>query len=117
MQVFVDFDLADHLINFAAPKTKVPYMLCVCFVYCDSHGNSPKVSGPLSDKFSASALKAMSAEEAQDAAGQTAANVAETSTAAAATATVEATSADADLGSVGLPAQHIAAQLEVIAWG
>ena len=53
--------------------------------------------------FSASALKAMSAEEAQDTAERTA----ETSTAAAATATVEAASADADLGSQGLPAQHI----------
>jgi hypothetical protein len=77
--------------------------------------------------FSASALKAMSAEEAQDeltqqqlnsertatdaaAAATAAANVAETSTAAAATATVEAASADADLGSVGLPAQHGSAE-------
>ena len=58
--------------------------------------------------FSASALKAMSAEEAQDIAERSAtseANVAETSTAAA-TATVEAASADADLGSQGLPAQQ-----------
>ena len=70
MQVFVDFDLADHLINFAAPKTKVPYILFVflfiVFSAMDSHGNSPTVSGPLSGMFSASALKAMSAEETQD---------------------------------------------------
>ena len=78
----------------------------------DSHGNSPTVSGPLSGMFSASALKAISAEEAQDIADRAAtseANVAETSTAAA-TATVEAASADADLGSQGLPAQHGSAE-------
>ena len=110
--MFVDFDLADHLMNFAAPKTKVSYfVLCVfvcVFSAMDSHGNSPTVSGPLSGMFSASALKAMSVEEAQDIAERTAtseANVAETSTAAA-TATVEAASADADLGSQGLPAQQ-----------
>ena len=70
MQVFVDVDLADHLINFAAPKTKFhTFDLCVLFIVfsaMDSHGNSPSVSGPLSGMFSASALKAMSAEEAQD---------------------------------------------------
>ena len=99
-------------------------MLFVCFVIVfsamDSHGSSPSVSGPLSDMFSASALQAMSAEEAQDklaqqqlnieraateaAAAATAAdNVAETS---AASATVEAASVSAVLASVGLPAQH-----------
>ena len=58
--------------------------------------------------FSASALKAMSAEEAQDIAERTtaAAIAAETSTAVAATATVEAASIDAMLGSEGLPVQH-----------
>ncbi len=122
--MFVDFDLADHLINFAAPKTKVSYfVLCVfvcVFSAMGSHGSTPTVSGPLSGMFSASALKAISAEEAQDIAERTAtsaaasataeANVAETSTAAAATATVEAASADADSGSQGLPAQHGSAE-------
>ena len=81
----------------------------------DSHGNSPSVSGPLSGMFSASALKAMSVEEAQDIAERTtaaaasaaAAIAAETSTAAAAaTATVEAASIDAMLGAEGLPVQQ-----------
>ena len=118
MQVFVDFDLADHLINFAAPKTKVSYfVLCVfvcVFSAMDSHGSTPTVSGPLSGMFSASALKAMSVEEAQDIAERTtaaaasaaAAIAAETSTAVAATATVEAASIDAMLGAEGLPVQH-----------
>ena len=115
--MFVDFDLADHLINSAVPKTKVSYfVLCVfvcVFSAMDSHGSTPTVSGPLSGMFSASALKAMSAEEAQDIAERTtaaasaaAAITAETSTAVAATATVEAASIDAMLGSEGLPVQH-----------
>ena len=121
VQVFVDFDLADHLINFAAPKTKVSYfVLCVfvcVFSAMDSHGSAPTVSGPLSGMFSASALKAMSVEEAQDIAERTtaaaastaAAIAAETSTTAAATATAtnEAASIDAMLGAEGLPIQHV----------
>ena len=79
-------------------------MLFIVFSAMDSHGNSPTVLGPLSDMFSASALQAMSAEEAQDIAERTA-----TSTATA-TATVEAAnaaaSAYANLGAEGLPAQH-----------
>ena len=78
---------------------------------------------PLAGMFSSEAQAAIAAEEAADMlqheqsteqatrdAAAAAATAAETSTAEAATATVEAASADADVGSVGLPAQHGSAE-------
>ena len=115
VQVFVDFDLSDQLINFAAPKQKTHTLFvlfyCVCFSAMDSHAvSSPTIFGPLSSMFSQEARDAILAEERAELQQQQI-DIDAMQAATAVDSSIADTSVVTEvLGPVGLPVQHGSAE-------